>query len=74
MRAMACLPPLRTKGLDVARRARSLNPDLKVVYITGHAAHFERYGVADAVMFPKPFYADELADQVVVLLGDGDPA
>jgi len=58
-------------GFDVARHARQLNPDLKVVYITGHAAHLDKFGVPDAVMFPKPFYPDELADRVVDLLEDG---
>jgi DNA-binding NtrC family response regulator len=59
-------------GFDVARHARQLNPDLKVVYITGHAAHLDRFGVPDAVMFPKPFYPDELADRVVDMLGEGE--
>ena len=59
-------------GFDVARRARLLNPDLKVVYITGHAAHLDKFGVPDSVMFPKPFYADELAERVCGML-DGSP-
>jgi two-component system, cell cycle response regulator CpdR len=59
-------------GFDVARHARQLNPDLKVIYITGHAAHLDKFGVPDAVMFPKPFYPDELADQVVHMLEDED--
>lgn len=57
-------------GFDVARRARQLNPGLKVVYITGHAAHLDRFGVPDAVMFPKPFYPDELAERVVGMLDE----
>jgi DNA-binding response OmpR family regulator len=57
-----------TTGFDVARRARELHPELKVIYITGHAAHLQKMGVADAIMFPKPFYPDELADQVAALL------
>lgn len=60
-----------TTGFDVARRARQLHPGMKVVYITGHAARMDKFGVADAVMFPKPFYPDELADRVVGLL-DGE--
>ncbi len=59
-----------TTGFDVARRARQLNPNLQVVYITGHAAHLDRFGVPDAVMFPKPFYPDELANCVVLMLAD----
>jgi DNA-binding response OmpR family regulator len=39
-----------------------------VVYITGHAAHLQKQGVDDAVMFPKPFYPDELAERVVAML------
>jgi DNA-binding response OmpR family regulator len=57
-----------TSGFDVARRARELHPDLKVIYITGHAAHLEKMGVRDSVMFPKPFYPDDLADRVADLL------
>jgi DNA-binding response OmpR family regulator len=59
-----------TTGFDVARRARQLNPDLKVIYITGHAAHLSRFGVDDALMFPKPFDPFELANQVRRLLGE----
>lgn len=59
-------------GFDVARRARQLRPNLKVVYITGHAAHLDKFGVPDAVMFPKPFYPDELAETVIGLLGRAD--
>jgi CheY-like chemotaxis protein len=58
-----------TTGFDVARRARQLNPNLKVVYITGHAAHLDRFGVDGAVMFPKPFNPTELAHQVIELVG-----
>lgn len=60
-----------TTGFDVARRARQLHPDLQVVYITGHAAHLDRFGVPDAVMFPKPFYPDELAERVVDIVENG---
>ncbi|MET0273675.1 MAG: response regulator [Phenylobacterium sp.] len=56
-----------TTGFDVARRARLLNPGLKVVYITGHAAHLDRFGVDGALMFPKPFNPTELAQQVLDL-------
>ena len=62
-----------TTGFDVARRARQLHPDLQVVYITGHAAHLDRFGVPDAVMFPKPFYPDELAERVVDIIENGQP-
>lgn len=58
-----------SSGFDIARRARELHPDLKVIYISGHAAHLDKMGVADSIMFPKPFYPDELAEQVASLLG-----
>lgn len=57
-----------TTGFDVARRARQLHPDLKVVYISGHAAHLHKQGVEGSMMFPKPFYPDDLADQIVALI------
>jgi DNA-binding response OmpR family regulator len=58
-----------TTGYDVARRARRLNPRIKVMYITGDAAQFDRFGVDDAQMFPKPFNARELAERVLALVG-----
>ena len=58
-----------TTGFDVARRARQLNPDIKVIYITGQAAHFNRFGVTDGEMFPKPFSPVDLADRVQEKLG-----
>ena len=55
-------------GFDIARKARLHNPDLKVIYITGHASHLDKFGVPDSVMVPKPFYPNDLADQVVDLI------
>jgi DNA-binding response OmpR family regulator len=55
-------------GFDVARRARELHADVKVVYITGHAAHLQKQGVEGSLMVPKPFYPDELAERVIELL------
>jgi CheY-like chemotaxis protein len=55
-------------GFDVARKARELNADIKVVYITGHAAHLSKQGVEDSLMFPKPFDPFALADRVRGLL------
>jgi DNA-binding response OmpR family regulator len=55
-------------GFDVARRARELHPELKVVYISGHAAHLQKNGVEGSLMVPKPFYPEDLAERVVELL------
>jgi len=57
-----------TTGFDVARRARQLNSGLKVIYITGHAAHLSRFGVEGGEMFPKPFRPAELADRAAQVL------
>lgn len=54
-----------TTGFDVARRARQLNPGIKVIYITGQAAQVGKFGVADGEMFPKPFSPVALADRVL---------
>ena len=61
-----------TTGFDVARRARRLNPALKVIYITGQAAQIERFGVQGGEMFPKPFSPRELADRALALLSPGE--
>ena len=53
-----------TTGFDVARRARQLNPKIEVVYITGDAAHIDKFGVPGAEMFPKPFSPVELAERI----------
>ena len=56
-------------GFDVARHARRLNPELKVIYITGQAAQFGKYGVEGGEIFPKPFNPNELADRVIAAIG-----
>jgi DNA-binding response OmpR family regulator len=58
-----------TTGFDVARRARQLNPEMRVIYITGHAAHLSKFGVEGGEMFPKPFRPAELAERVVQVAG-----
>ncbi|MDB5446581.1 MAG: hypothetical protein JWQ97_1898 [Phenylobacterium sp.] len=58
-----------TTGFDVARRARLLNPDLQVIYISGGATHADRFGVEGAVVVPKPFSPAELTDAVAAKAG-----
>lgn len=55
-------------GFDLARRARQLNPGLKVIYITGRVAEVERFGVEGAVVVAKPFEPRELARRARELL------
>jgi len=45
------LSPGKLTGWDVARRARELNPDLPVVYMTGGSAHeWSSMGVPNSVL------------------------
>ena len=60
-------------GFEVAARARALNPEIRIVYITGRR---ENIGAAEkkALFFIKPFDAEELAHQVKdILRGEGPP-
>ena len=55
-------------GFDVARRARKLNPKMAIIYITGQALNVDRFGVEGAMLFPKPFNLDDLAEMVLAVL------
>ncbi len=55
-------------GFDLARKAREINPSLKVVYITGNPEPVKRYGVDGALLIEKPFAPDEFAETVVALV------
>lgn len=57
----------RLTGFDVARRARELNPLVKIVYVTGLPENI-RSAEEESLMFPKPFDPHELAAQVRLLL------
>jgi CheY-like chemotaxis protein len=61
-----------TTGFDVARFARKLNPDVKVVYISAYAAYLRRFGVEGSLMFAKPFDIDEFAERVSRLVAAAD--
>jgi DNA-binding response OmpR family regulator len=55
-------------GFDIARRARQLNGDIKVVYISGQGPHADMFAVDDALMVEKPYEPRDLAEQVASLL------
>jgi len=55
-------------GFDIARRARELNREIKVIYISGQGPHPGRFSVADALMVTKPFAPRELAEQIVAFV------
>ena len=64
----------RIRGWDVARRARAINPDLPVVYITGaNADEWAAQGVPNSILLTKPFAPAQLVTAVSRLLNTGSP-
>ena len=63
------LPPGKLTGWDVAKRARELNPEIPVVYMTGAGGHdWAANGVPNSVMVLKPFAAAQVVTAVSQLL------
>lgn len=57
-----------TTGFDVARRARTKQPALPVVYVTAaEQASIDRFGVGGAELVQKPFAPGELVGAVMRL-------
>ena len=64
----------RIRGWDVARRARAINPELPVVYITGaDADEWAVQGVPNSILLTKPFAPAQLVTAVSQLLNTGSP-
>ena len=60
-------------GIELARRATELDPDLKVMFITGFAAvalNPDSKAPKDAKILSKPFHLRELVEEVGKLLQD----
>ncbi len=58
-------------GIELARRATELDPDLKVMFITGFAAvalNPDSKAPKDAKVLSKPFHLRELVDEVNKML------
>jgi CheY-like chemotaxis protein len=53
-----------TTGFDVARRARSLNADIEVIFITGYPVEPGRFAREGGVLVRKPLDLSVLADIV----------
>lgn len=54
-------------GIELARRAAELDPNLKIMFITGFAAvalHPDSQAPKDAKILSKPFHLRELVDEV----------
>lgn len=62
-------------GWDVARRARELNPDIPVIYMTGHSAEeWSSQGVPKSLLLQKPFAPAQVVTAVSQLLNQLPPA
>ena len=66
--------PGRSDGWEVARRAREVNPDFPVVYMSGqHAEEWTSKGVPNSIMLAKPFAPAQLVTAVSQLLNSSTP-
>lgn len=64
----------RLTGWDVARRARELNPDIPVVYMTGAAAdEWPSLGVPHSLLLQKPFAPAQVVTAISQLLNQVPP-
>ena len=62
-------------GWDVAKRARELNPEIPVIYMTGAAAdEWPSHGVPNSVLLNKPFAPAQIVTAVAQLLNQMPPA
>lgn len=61
-------------GWDVAKRARELNPDMPVIYMTGAGAdHWPSQGVPNSMLLQKPFAPAQVVTAVSQLLNQTPP-
>jgi DNA-binding response OmpR family regulator len=59
----------KVDGWTIARRARTLNPGLPVVYVTGDSAtDWDDHGVPESVLVQKPYANAELVAALVTLI------
>ena len=63
----------KATGWDVARHAREMFPDLRVVYVTGAEGHdWASLGVPNSVLIAKPFAPAQVLTAVSQLLNVGN--
>lgn len=61
-------------GWDIAKRARELNPDIPVVYMTGAAAdQWASHGVPNSILLQKPFAPAQVVTAISQLLNQLPP-
>ena len=64
----------KLNGWAVAHRARELNPDMPVIYMTGAAAdEWPANGVPNSILLNKPFAPAQIVAAVAQLLNTGTP-
>ena len=57
-------------GFDVSRHARTINPDVTVIYISGNdPSQWADQGVKDSIFFAKPVLSSEVAKALQTRLG-----
>jgi DNA-binding response OmpR family regulator len=61
-------------GWNVARRAREIDPEFPVVYMTGDSAdEWASKGVPNSILITKPFAPAQLVTAISQLLNSGTP-
>ena len=61
-------------GWEVAKRAREIDPEFPIVYMTGgNAAEWPSRGVPNSILLTKPFAPAQLVTAVSQLLNAGTP-
>jgi DNA-binding response OmpR family regulator len=64
----------KMNGWDVARRAREIDPEFPVIYMTGDSADdWASKGVPKSILLSKPFAPAQLVTAVSQLLNTGTP-
>jgi DNA-binding NtrC family response regulator len=64
----------RMSGWEVAKRAREIDPNFPIVYMTGAAGgDWASHGVPNSILLEKPFAAAQLVTAVAQLLNAGTP-
>ena len=62
------------EGWEVAKKAREIDPEFPIVYITGgNAADWPSHGVPNSILLTKPFAPAQLVTAVAQLLNAGSP-
>lgn len=59
----------KTSGWDVAKHAREIDPEIAIIYVTGHGAvDWASHGLPKSILMTKPFAVAQLLTAVSNLL------